>query len=103
MDEPSELTIELGEGFADDEVVVLADGQEVWHESGVTTNYSVGLADVLRLRTAAPGTEVELLVRRKGRSYRTGVRAGAHPARLRATVDDKGNPILGPAPEGPVF
>ncbi|MGH3880558.1 MAG: hypothetical protein ACRDSK_26330 [Actinophytocola sp.] len=44
--------------FSDD-VVVLIDGQEAWRRSGVTTNYSVGLAAIAEV-PAALGTTVEV-------------------------------------------
>ena len=55
--------LELGTGFQDDEVTVLLDGREVWHGRGVTTDYSVGLADVVRLPGMPAPTEIEVRVR----------------------------------------
>lgn len=102
MTEPDELILELGEGFSDNEVVVLLDGQEVWHRTGVTTNYSVGIADVVRLplRPSQAAT-LEVRTRASGTSHR--VEAGADEVRLRASVDSSGVMRIGPAPEGYVF
>ena len=91
-----EPTVELGVGFADDEVVLLLDGKEVWRRKGVTTNYSVGLADVVRL--PGPGT-LEVRVRGDVLSGRV----GPDMARLRVDLDPSGAPRLRAAPEGPVF
>jgi hypothetical protein len=92
------LEVELGTGFADDDVAVYLDGTEVWRREGVTTNYSVGLADVIRLAVPAAGT-LEVRVRNRARSAR--IHPGGH--RLRVDLDPSGAPRLGDAPEGPVF
>ena len=93
-----QLEVELGTGFTDDDVAVYLDGAEVWRRGGVTTNYSVGLADVVRLPATAAGT-LEVRVRDKARSRR--IEPGAH--RLRVDLDPSGAPRMADAPEGPVF
>jgi hypothetical protein len=91
-----EPAVELGVGFADDDVVVLLDGQEVWRRQGVSTNYSVGIADVVHL--PGPGT-LEVRVR----DHVLSGRVGPDMARLRVDLDPSGAPRLHAAPEGPVF
>ncbi|ONI84863.1 hypothetical protein ALI22I_30770 [Saccharothrix sp. ALI-22-I] len=93
-----ELAVELGEGFADDEVTVLVDGQEEWHRTGVTTNYSVGIADVARI-SGEPGALVEVRVRDLA-----GRREVGEDARLRADIDVSGKKLaLGAASQGDIF
>jgi hypothetical protein len=41
----AQLEIALHGGFADDEVIVQADGREVYRRDGVTTRMQIGLAD----------------------------------------------------------
>jgi hypothetical protein len=91
------LAVELGEGFADDEVTVLVDGREVWRRTGVTTNYSVGIADVARV-PGEPGALVEVRAR-----HRTSRRRVGEDARVRADIDDSGELALGPGLEGDIF
>jgi hypothetical protein len=95
------LAVELGVGFSDDEVVVLVDGRQAWHREGVTTNYSVGIADVARM-PASTGSTVEVRVRSLSRSHRVGPVAAAE-VRLRADIDPEEELRLGAAPEEPVF
>lgn len=98
-------SLELGTGFVDDDVTVLLDGHEVWHGSGVTTNYSVGLAAVVPLPAAA-GTEPVLEVRVGSRaqgSARVHTGAALEGMRMRADLDPAGSMGIGPAPEGPVY
>ncbi|MGH3518322.1 MAG: hypothetical protein ACRDQ7_13065 [Haloechinothrix sp.] len=98
------LTLELGEGFSDDEVAVLIDGHEVWHRTGVTTNYSVGLADVIRLPApSSPHATVEVRVRNLVGSQQVDSSATAGELRLRTNIDPAGALNVGAAPEGPVF
>jgi hypothetical protein len=92
-------SLELGTGFRDDDVTVLLDGREVWRGSGVTTNYSVGLAAVVPL--PAGESESVLEVRVGDRSL--GRRQVEPGARLRCDLDPAGTATLGAAPEGPVF
>ena len=102
-------SLELGTGFQDDEVTVLLDGREVWRGSGITTNYSVGLAAVVPL-PAGGGPEPTLEVRVGNRS-RGAQRVPLGPAtgeasgdvRLRCDLDPAGETAIGPAQEGPVF
>jgi hypothetical protein len=91
------LAVELGTGFSDDEVTVLVDGQQVWRRAGVTTNYSVGIADIARIRAPA-GSTVEARVRGTVRTWRI-----ADEERLRLDIDPGGQLTLAPAPEGPIF
>jgi hypothetical protein len=99
MTEPDGLILELGEGFSDDDVVVLLDGQEVWHRKGVTTNYSVGLADVVRLPwRPSQATTLEVRAHASATSHR--VEAGTDDVRLRADVESGRGLRISPAPEG---
>ena len=90
------LAIELGEGFTDDDVVVLVDGKEAWRRSGVTTNYSVGLAAIAEV-PAAPGTTVEVRVRGMSRTERV------EHAPLRTFINPDGLLAITEAPGGTVF
>lgn len=99
----AQLALELGTGFADAEVVVLVDGEEAWHGTGVTTNYSVGLADVVRLPLPA-GTAPTVEVRTGATARSTEVTAAGAASgevRLRCDLDPAGSMTIGPAPEGP--
>lgn len=104
---PGTLAVELAEGFAGDDVTVLIDGKQMWHRNGVSTNYSVGIADVVRLPmpTAAWPT-VEVQVGRRSSSRRVDVEeargagagaAGEPELRLRARIDPAGALTLGEA------
>jgi hypothetical protein len=96
--------VELGTGFDGDDVAVLLNGREVWHRDGVSTNYSVGLADVVRLASPA-GDEglLEVRVGRRTASQQVDLQAGAGAGRWRVDIDPSGALALGPAPDGPVF
>lgn len=95
--------LELGTGFRDDEVTVLVDGRQVWHDRGVTTDYSVGLAAVVPLPAGAVGTvEVQVGSRATGTAELTDAGA-AGAGRLRADLDPAGAMSVGPAPAGPIF
>jgi hypothetical protein len=91
------LAVELGEGFADDEVTVLVDGREEWRRAGVTTNYSVGIADVARV-PGGPGAVVEVRVRQLTGRSRVG-----EDARLRVDIGDSGELALGAGRTGDIF
>lgn len=97
--------LELGTGFRDDEVTVLVDGRQVWHDRGVTTDYSVGLAAVVPLPAGAAGTvEVRVGSRATGSAELAPAGAeGSGGGRLRADLDPAGAMSVGPAPEGPIF
>ncbi len=96
--------LELGTGFRDDEVTVLVDGRQVWHDRGVTTDYSVGLAAVVPLPAGAAGTvEVRVGSRATGSAELSPATESAAGGRLRADLDPAGAMSVGPAPEGPIF
>jgi hypothetical protein len=102
---PAAATLELGTGFRDDDVTVLLDGREVWHGSGVTTNYSVGIATVVPLPAPDgpdPVLEVRVGDRARG-TQRVELTTAAGQVRLRADLDPAGAMGLGPAPEGPIY
>nr|WP_042180600.1 hypothetical protein [Kibdelosporangium sp. MJ126-NF4]CEL14471.1 hypothetical protein [Kibdelosporangium sp. MJ126-NF4]CTQ88836.1 hypothetical protein [Kibdelosporangium sp. MJ126-NF4] len=91
------LSVELGEGFAGDEVVVLVDGTRAWRGDRVETNYSVGIAEVVTV-PADTGSIVEVRVRGRARSHRVG-----GERRLRVDLDPAGELTLGPPRVGDVF
>lgn len=103
-----ELVVELGEGFTDDEVAVLVDGREAWHADGVTTNWSIGLADVVRVPAdAARPHEVAVRARGATAAHRL-AEAGDEPAvrserRVRARFTPEGDLQVEPADGGPIF
>ncbi|GAA5121591.1 hypothetical protein [Haloechinothrix salitolerans] len=116
---PGALVVELAEGFAGDDVTVLIDGEQMWHRNGVSTNYSVGIADVVRLpmpTKAWPTVEVQVgrraATRRvdvgetaraaDGEGVDVGAEAGSEAPRelrLRARIDPAGTLSLGVASE----
>ncbi|MEV0292053.1 hypothetical protein [Nocardia sp. NPDC050710] len=99
------LKLEIGEGFKDDDLRVLVDGREVWHGAGLTTNYSVGLADVIDVPVRTTGSvSVEVLSRGgESASYQVDLTAGAG-IRLRCRLDPTSKRLeLGPAPTAPLF
>jgi hypothetical protein len=101
--EGAQLALELGTGFVDADVVVLVDGVPAWQGHGVTTNYSVGLADVVRVPLPA-GTVPTVEVRAGTTTASTEVSAAGAAAgevRLRCDLDPAGSMTIGPAPEGP--
>ncbi|MFC0106376.1 hypothetical protein [Kibdelosporangium aridum] len=91
------LAVELGEGFADDEVIVLVDGQEAWRAQRVATNYSVGIAAIATV-SAGAGSTVEVRVRGRAKSRRVG-----GEQRLRVDLEPSGELTLGPPRMGDVF
>jgi hypothetical protein len=95
--------LELGTGFQDDEVTVLLDGRQVWHDRGVTTNYSVGLAAVVPLPAGAAGTVEVRVGTRAAASAAVSDLTAASGGRLRADLDPAGSMSIAPAPEGPIF
>jgi hypothetical protein len=100
----AQLSVELGTGFAGADVTVVVDGKEVWHRQGVTTNYSVGLADVVRVPLPAdPEPTVEVRVNGATQATTLSTPAPADEVRLRCDLDPAGVMTIGSAPEGPIF
>ena len=56
------LTIDLQNGFSNDEVIVRMDGAEVLRKSGVTTDLSVSLAESRQIEAPDHSVEVEIAV-----------------------------------------
>jgi hypothetical protein len=54
------LVIDLQEGFADDTVSILVNGQEVFHKKGVSTDYSIGRAEGIESQVPAGKSKVEV-------------------------------------------
>ena len=97
--------LELGTGFRDDDVTVLLDGREVWSGTGISTDYSIGLAAVVPLPEPVGGEpvlEVRVGHRATGSQQVTGADAAGR-LRLRCDLDPAGAMAIGAAPEGPVF
>ncbi len=101
MPDGEPVTLELGEGFSDAEVWLLADGETVWHRNGVTTNYSVGLADVVQLQDVP--TNIEVRIRNHQGQHRVTMPVSKEESRLRVWFDPTGEPHSGPSPEGPLL
>lgn len=98
-----QIAVELGEGFAGDDVAVMVDGVEVWRGSGVTTNYSVGIAEVVRVSAPAAEAAVEVQVRGKSDSALVDATTAAGEIRLRARIDPAGSVALSPADDEPRY
>ena len=97
--------LELGTGFRDDDVTVLLDGREVWSGTGISTDYSIGLAAVVPLPEPV-GEEPVLEVRvgsRASASQQVPGAAASGQLRLRCDLDPAGAMAIGTAPEGPIF
>ncbi len=73
----SMLEIDLQEGFADDAVQITADGQEVFNQKGVSTDYSIGLAKKLRCELPEKRVTIEVTVSSRKLSASTEVDTGA--------------------------
>lgn len=99
----SEIAVELGEGFAGDDVAVMVDGAQRWHGSGITTNYSVGIAEVVRVPMPDAGAVVEVQVRGTSDLTKVDAPAAAGEVRLRARIDPAGAVSLSPAGDEPRF
>jgi hypothetical protein len=61
------LHIELQDGFADDEVTIRAGGRVI-EKRGVSTDYSIGLAEQLSVELPAGRAPVEIEMPRRGLS-----------------------------------
>ena len=71
------LVIDLQDGFADDAVQIVADGQEVFSEKGVSTDYTIGLAKKLQFELPEKQIEIEVTVSSRSLSGRAEVDIGA--------------------------
>lgn len=58
----SVIVIDLQDGFADDEVLILAEGQEIFNKKGVNTDYSIGLAASVKFEVSEKYLIVEVTV-----------------------------------------
>jgi hypothetical protein len=56
------IVIDLQDGFADDEVLILADGQEIFNKKGVDTDYSIGLAASVKFEVSEKQVTVEIII-----------------------------------------
>jgi hypothetical protein len=101
---PAQLSVELGAGFAGADVTVLVDGHDVWHRRGVRTDYSIGLADVVRVPLPVGATPtVEVRVDGTAGTTTLSEPVPADGARIRCELDPGGAMTMGPAPGGPVL
>lgn len=73
------LTIDLQEGFDNDEVIICVSDQPVYTKSGVTTNWSIGLADSIPLTVAAGRLAVQIQLPRKELAAQIELEAAVHP------------------------
>ena len=73
------LTIDLQEGFDNDEVIICLGDQPVYAKSGVTTNWSTGLADSIPLTVAAGLLTVQVQLPRKELSAQIELDAAVYP------------------------
>lgn len=60
------LHVDLREGFNGETVIVRVDGREIYRRSGVETNYSVGLADRMRVEVPEGEVRVEVVLPDRG-------------------------------------
>ncbi len=63
-----ELTVDLQDGFEDEEVVISLNGTEVFRASNVSTRYQIGLARSVKLEAPGARTLLEVFLPRKGLS-----------------------------------
>ncbi len=56
------LVIDLQEGFSDDIVVVQVDSREIFYKKDVNTDYSIGLADSLKIHIHKNTVTIEVTV-----------------------------------------
>jgi hypothetical protein len=68
------LTIDLQDGFADDDVIVCVNGKEVERRSGVRTKRMLGLAQSMAITVPDGPFSIEVRVTTRGISGRTEVR-----------------------------
>lgn len=83
------LHLDLREGFNNDTVVVRLDGREVYRRSGLSTNYSVGLADRVEIETPEGEVEIEVALPDRGIASTIHHTAGP-PATLAFALDSAG-------------
>ncbi len=64
----SKVGVDFQEGFSDDEVVVTVDGVEVYRQENLQTDYSIGLADSVKIDVASLPCELKIVLPQKGLS-----------------------------------
>jgi hypothetical protein len=100
--EEIEITIDLREGFDNDRVVIEVNGAEIYRAESVRTDYSIGLADIVRA-TCPPGIvrcEAAVPNRRLHAEYETEVE---QPLFLTVRIDPAGSLTITPADEPRIF
>lgn len=58
----TEIVIDLQDGFADDEVLILAEGQEIFNKKGINTDYSIGLAASVKFEVSEKYIALEITI-----------------------------------------
>lgn len=86
------LKIALEEGFADDYVVLLADGRVIAEETEVSTRYQIGLARLVEIDLPHGTKEIELRLPEKGIAQALAF-DGPPPATLRVSVSRDGKSL----------
>jgi hypothetical protein len=72
------LTIELQDGFEDDEVVCTVDGREVARLSGVRTNLAISRADAVTVEVPDGPETVSIALPARGLATEVQIEAGGH-------------------------
>jgi hypothetical protein len=102
------VVLELGVGFTDDEVTVSVDGEQVWRRPDVSTNYSIGIAEIIPLGPRVDASQIEVRVRNLVGSAPlpppNGTARDGGEVRLRADLDPTGRELtVRPAPQEPLY
>ena len=84
-----EITIDLREVFDGDTVVITVNGEEVWRGESVSTDYSIGLAEIVRATSprGAMVCEASVLNRRLTAEFETELEG---PLFLGVRIDETG-------------
>ena len=56
------IVIDLQDGFAYDEVLILSDGQEIFNKKDVNTDYSIGLAASVKFEVSEKYAMIEVTI-----------------------------------------
>ena len=72
------IVIDLQDGFADDEVLILAEGQEIFNKKGVNTDYSIGLAESVQFEVSEKTIAVDVTVDVPSRRLSGSIKIGGY-------------------------